>query len=276
MRISTDPLLPQVRELGGQLVIADGSGRARPDWADDPAVTWLSLPGAVGYQLRQAAYLAAEAPIIAITEDHCRPAEDWLANVVDAHRRHPAAAAVYGIVDNGSPDHLIDWALYGAGYIAWASPEPAAGGTPPHANLSFKSWIFDRVVAEGDQVMEFRYLAALRRAGYDVVADAGPRVAHTQSTGFAGTSQLVFFDGRAIAGMRRRRMTAADWLRLAAPGPLAVYRTVRTLRIARTKPQLGAIILRSAPLIALLHLIHAMGEGVGYLRGSGNSFERLH
>ena len=46
-----------------------------------------------------------------------------------------------------------------------APPAPVARGTPGHANLSFKRWIFDALPPRGDQVLEFRYVVALRAAG---------------------------------------------------------------------------------------------------------------
>ena len=47
--------------------------------------------------------------------------------------------AVFGLVDNGSREHAVDWALFSVGYLAWAPPRPARSGAPGHANLSFKS-----------------------------------------------------------------------------------------------------------------------------------------
>ena len=127
MRISVDAVLPQIREHGGQLIIADASGRPAPEWADQPWITWLHRPGAVSVDLRQAAYHQATAPLIAITEDHCAPAANWVGQVITEHKRLPEAAAIFGIVDNGSREHAIDWALYGVGYLPWAPPQPSRG-----------------------------------------------------------------------------------------------------------------------------------------------------
>jgi len=276
MRASFDAILPQVRALGGRLVVADSSGLSVPEEAADPRVEWLSLRGRAGYELRQAAYRSTDAPIVAITEDHCVPAADWLEQLLYEHAQQPDAAAVFGTVANGTTEHRIDWALYGVGYLPWAPPLPDARGNPGHANLAFKAWAFERLPPTGDQVLEFRYMAALRAAGYRVVASALPRVTHFQCAGIAATSALLFHNGRAIAGLRRRRMGRMDWLRLAAPALVAGYRTLRTLRVAREKPDLEQSIDRSTALIALLHLCHATGESVGYLGGPGNSGKHLH
>jgi glycosyltransferase involved in cell wall biosynthesis len=41
--------------------------------------------------LRNAAWRAARAPLVAFTDDDCRPAPDWLERLLDAARRHPGA-----------------------------------------------------------------------------------------------------------------------------------------------------------------------------------------
>jgi hypothetical protein len=275
-RLSVDAVLPQVRAAVGQLVVADASGLAEPDWAADADIEWIAMPGAPGWELRQAAYERAAGEIVAITEDHCAPTPDWLASVLEEHRRHPDAAAIYGMVENGSREHRIDWALYGAGYLPWAPPRPRAEGNPGHANLSFKSWAFERVAPAGDQVLEFRYINALRAAGCEVAASDRLLVTHVQCASIRTTGRLFFHDGRAIAGLRRQRMSALDWVRAALPPLIAGYRTLRTLAAARSKPTVAGEIARSAPLIALLHLCHTIGETVGYLGGPGDSGSRLH
>jgi len=276
MRRSVDAILPQLAAAGGELVVADSSERQLPEFANDPNVTWLIVPGAPSHALRQAGYAAASAPIVAITEDHCAPEPGWLDHILAEHDREPDAAAVFGLVDNGSRVHSVDWALFSVGYLAWAPPQPARTGAPGHANLSFKSWVFDVLPVSGDQVLEFRYVAALRQAGYSVVGTDRTLVTHFQSAGLTATTALLFHNGRSIAGLRRQTMHATDWLRVAAPGPLAILRTWRALRLANDKPQMRDDVRRSLPLIAWLNLAHTIGESVGYLGGAGQSGRRLH
>jgi len=276
MRRSVDAILPQLAAVDGELVVADSSERPLPDFANADNVMWLVLPGAPSHALRQAGYAAARAPIVAITEDHCAPEPDWLEHILDEHGREPDAAGVFGLVDNGSREHAVDWALFSVGYLAWAPPHPAPRGAPGHANLSFKRWIFDVMPVVGDQVLEFRYVAAIRDAGYVVVGTDRTLVTHFQSAGLKSTAVLLFHNGRSIAGLRREAMSAFDWLRVLAPGPLAIFRTWRMLRLANDKPQMRQEIRRSLPLIGLLNLAHTIGESVGYLGGAGQSGRRLH
>jgi hypothetical protein len=276
MRRSLDAILPQLERSGAELIVADSSGRPLPDFADADNVTWLLMPGAPSHALRQAAYAAATGPVIAITEDHCMPEAAWLEHILEEHERDPDAAGIFGLVDNGSRDHAVDWALFSVGYLAWAPPKPALRGSPGHANLSFKSWIFDVMPALDDQVLEFRYVAALRLAGYRVVGTDRTLVTHFQSAGLPATAALMFHNGRTIAGLRRKRMTAVDWLRVGAPGPVAIFRSWRMMRLARDKRQIQGAVQRSLPLIVVLNLAHTVGESVGYLGGAGQSGRRLH
>ena len=276
MHRSVDAVVPQLAASGGQLIVVDASGKPAAPIADGKAVHWLSLPGRPSYALRQAGYRAARAPIVAITEDHCAPSATWLADVLAEHQRAPDAAGIFGLVDNGSRDHLVDWALFAVGYLAWAPPAPAARGAPGHANLSFKSWVFDALPPRGDQVLEFRYVVALRAAGYVVLGTERTRVTHFQSAGLVATAQLMFHNGRAIAGLRRTKMEMRDWLRTLAPGLVAAFRTLRTARLASSKPDIEQPVRRSLPIVAVLHLAHTIGESVGYLGGAGRSGHRLH
>jgi hypothetical protein len=276
MRTSSDPVMPQVKQIGAQLIIVDSSGQPQPEWAADEDVLWIQRPGATPYELRQTGYAAADAPIIAVTEDHCICAPDWVAMHIEEHKRHPEAAAIFGMVDNASREHLIDWALYGVGYLASAPPDPSGQRNPSHANLSFKAETLRVVTATGDAVIEFRYLDRLRSAGYIVLPSARLLVSHVQSTGLETTSKLFFNNGRYIAGVRRQKMSGRDWLRALAPMPLAGYRTLRTFRIGRSKPAFRPVLVKSAPFVALLHGLHASGESVGYLLGPGNSANFLH
>lgn len=277
MRSYLPEIARQATEIGGQVIVADGSGLPFPPEMESSDVVWLRMPGAAPHTLRQAAYRRAEAQIIAVTEDHCLAARDWLTSIVAAHASDPGAAVIFGHVNNGSTEHLIDWAVYCVGYGPWAPPISKVGrSTPGHANMSWKRPALERPPARGDRVLELRYIAALRQAGERVAFSDGPRVTHYQCDDVPTTAELMYNNGRTIAGLRRRRMDLHDWVRALAPTLIAGYRTARTLAGAVSKPTLRGPALRGLPLIALLHLSHAVGESVGYALGPGRSFRHLH
>jgi hypothetical protein len=277
MRSYLPEICRQANEIGGQVIVADGSGLPFPPEMESANVVWLRMPGAPSHTMRQTAYRLAEAEIVAITEDHCLPARDWLASMIAAHASDPGAAVIFGQVDNGSTEHLVDWAVYCVGYGLWAPPISSIGrSTPGHANMSWKRWALERLPASGDRVLEFRYIAALREAGERIAVSDRPRVTHYQCDDVPATAELMYNNGRVIAGLRRRRMDLHDWVRALAPAVVAGYRTARTLAGAASKPTLRGPALRGLPLIALLHLSHTFGESVGYARGPGRSFRHLH
>jgi hypothetical protein len=97
---------------GGEVVVADGSGRPVPDGALGPMTRWIWRPGQSVFQLRAEAYGSALAPIVAITEDHCRVPADWCRRWLDAFERHASAVAIGGSVENAAIGSSIDWASF--------------------------------------------------------------------------------------------------------------------------------------------------------------------
>lgn len=277
MSPSLSSVLPQLEAAGGELIVADSSGRPMPPIADRPEVTWLSRPGDSVFRLRRAGYATARGRVVAATEDHCRVAPDWVTRILAAHARRPDAAAVGGAVENGTTDHLIDWAIYFVTQLPWVAPlgertERVVG----HTNVSYKDWAMAAMPRDGRLTIEILYNELLRRQGRPVIADDTIRVRHYQCMGLRRTSALEFHNGRSIGGLRREQMAPADWLRATAPSLMAGYRVLRTLTLGLRKPVPRGKLLRSTPLVVWLHAVHAMGESIGYLAGPGDSPKRLH
>lgn len=281
-RPAIERLVPQVVAVGGEVIVADGSDAGKPSQADlaslgGETTRWLSMPGSSVFQLRYAAYKAARGEIVAVTEDHCLVDEDWIERILDAHRRHPSAAAVGGAVLNGTASKAVDWAAF----VLTQGPfmPPLANGESPRisgpANVSYKRRVLARL--EGDErygLIDFLELPAAID-GQPLVNDDSIRVLHHQSQGFWGTSRAEFDNGRTIAGYRRRKMTKGDWLRIAGSPLLPVYRSIRAWRIASRKERPGGMLLRSAPAHVWLQYCAIGGELLGYLRGPGSSPRHL-
>src|SRR4051794_5107182 len=275
----------QVFAAGGEFVVADASGNPPPSPSEQAElggeITWLSMPGQSVFQLRRAAYRAARGDIVAITEDHCYVAPDWVERILDAHRRHPNAAAVGGAVLNNTDEKLVDWAAFFLTQGPFMLPlengvtERISGP----ANVSYKRYILDRLGGDEENgVIDFLELPAALE-GEQLVADDTIRVRHNQSQGLIGTSLAEFDNGRTIAGYRRREMTRGDWLRIASSPLLPSYRAVRQMRIVRSKQMPEGMttsrMAKALPAHLWFQYCAMAGELLGYAAGPGDSPRRL-
>lgn len=280
-------IVPQVVAVGGEAVIADGSGRPAPDaeelralGADESTVRWLSRPGESVFQLRRAGYAAARGEVVAITEDHVHVADGWLAAHLRAHAEHPQAGAVGGGVLNGTDQKLVDWAAF----FLTQGPfmPPLANGISERisgaANVSYKRRVLERLTSGGGEDVGLIDWLEFPRAleGEALVADDRALVRHHQSQGLLRTSLAEFDNGRTIAGYRRRRMERGDWLRLLGAPLLPIYRSVRALRIVSGRDHPPGILRRAAPAHVWFQYCAMAGEVLGYLFGPGGSPRRLY
>lgn len=267
----------QVREVDGELIVLDASGRPAPDLADH--VRWLAQPrGLSVFQLRQRGYGLANAPVIALTEDHCRVTEGWCRRILDLHAAHPEAVAIGGSVLNGTTANLIDWAAFLVTQVPYVAPlrDGASDRVTGPLNLSLKRRVIERLPSnDGFGTIELFDQAALKGPGDVFWLESDLVVFHDQSLGFRGTSLIEFHNGRSIAGFRRRDMSKGDWARLLGSPLVITYRVARTLRTSWSKGVPRWVVVAAAPSIAWIQACNAAGEVVGYLTGQGDSPQRL-
>lgn len=283
MRPALERLVPQTLRAGGEVVVVDGSGGRPPSAAEmdelGGPVLWVDRPGESVFQLRAAGYSIARGELVALTEDHCYVAPDWIERILAAFARHPEAAAVGGAVLNGTDQKRVDWAAF----LLTQGPfmPPLDNGVSQRisgpANVTYRRRVIDLLASSADALGLIDFLELGRAVGDDVlVADDSIRVLHHQSQGFWGTSQAEFDNGRTIAGFRRRRMGRGDWLRILGAPLLPIYRSVRALRIARRKQPPAGVLPASVPVHVWLQYCAMAGELVGYAAGPGDSPRRLY
>jgi glycosyltransferase involved in cell wall biosynthesis len=275
-----DALLPQAAAVGAEVIVVDGTrkGGTPPAAARDPRVRWLHRPGLDVFRLRRAGYEVAQAPIIAVTEDHCEPPPDWCSRHLHAHRRHPEAAGIAGGVENATDAHLIDRATFLVAHSGAMPPFPPDARVGGQANVSYKRG-YTPVSADdqgSDGAVEQYHNDRLREAGERLVGDDSIVVRHYQSEGVIATSINHFHDGRFNAALRARRTTPADIRRRA--GLAGVFAAARTARVVVRASRKGVPARRLAvliPAIAWLQWCHAAGEILGYVRGEGDAARRI-
>lgn len=219
---------------------------------------------------------AASAPIVALAEDHCFPAEDWAQRILLAHRND--YAVVGPVMTNANPRSAVSWADFFIGYGPWAAPCASrdADFLPGH-NSSYKR---DVLLAYGPRLegmLESETVLHwdLRAKGHRLYLDSTVRAAHTNYSLWSVWLRVQYLAGRMFAGTRLKDAPLPKRLFYAAASPLIP--AIRLLRI--TKSVAGANLwtqwLRTLPTLAIGLTIDAIGQAAGYLFGPGDSMRRL-
>jgi hypothetical protein len=260
--------------VGGELIVADGSGRLAPAPDDIGAHTiWLSEPGTSVFQLRRLAYQRARGAIVAITEDHCFVANDWGRRILQAHTENPEASVIGGAVENAATGSLIDWASF---FVVQAAFMPPLRSGPARrlagaVNVSYKRRALEALADhDGMGAMDVLHQAMLREHGEALWADDRIRVSHDQSLGVRGTTVIHFHAGRTMSGFRRQHMTPYQWLRAGGAFVVPIARLARILAIGTRKGRTGRL-LPSLPWVVWLLYSQAAGQFIGYMFGAGDS-----
>jgi len=271
-----DSIGEQVAEAGGEIVVVDRHGAAlSPAVAARPEVVWLRSPGDGVFALRALGAARARGNIVALTEDHCEVAPDWVCGVMAAHAEHPEAAAVAGSVRNGATASRIDRASFLLVHGLNLAPmgAPPIEWLPSPSNLSFKRAVFPSA-PQTEGWLELVLVPALRAAGR-VATDDTVVVTHDQSLGRLGTVVNHFHAGRTSAALQvrcvperpgRRRVGEA----VAFPRRvLGVMRREACHRPGGSDDGLG-------PAMTLLAVAGGAGLLAGFVAGPGESPRRLH
>jgi hypothetical protein len=271
-----DSLRDQVVDTGAEVVL----GHRGDGFPDDvagryPGVRPVVRPGGSASELRGAALETTTGDIVAITEDHCVVAADWIEAVLRAHREHPEAAAIGGAVENGATDTVMDWAAYFVGNAFAMAPLREEDGLPGQANVTYKRWALPETLPpSGFHELEHNLVLAAR--GAETRVDDRMVVWHDQSLGFRGTLAIHFNAARASAGSQAAEMTRARRLGRALVTPLRQVGAVSLrLRAPWRKRRLRARMLAVAPAILLVASSAGAGKCIGFLAGPGDSAGRI-
>ncbi|MBA2462456.1 MAG: glycosyltransferase [Actinobacteria bacterium] len=252
------------------------------DWTDEatrrvvrerfPQVKLLSFdePMAVP-ELRAAGIFAANAPYVALIEDHCNVVDGWATRLVAAHEQgHPV---VGGSIRNFPHRRIRDWAAFLCEYSRYMEPAPAgAVDDLPGMNVSYDR----RALQEIDDLLhegrwESWLHARLHERGYVLWCDPGAVLDHAKDFGFREFLSQRYHYSRSYAGMRnaelgRKRLLYA----LGSPLilPLMYWRIARNVLVRRRHRRELAL---ATPLILVYMGVWAAGEALGYAFGGGRS-----
>ena len=278
IRGALDSVYGQARTHGAEVIIADRTGRGLPEDVGEryPGVIWLKPPARSIFGLRGAALAAATGDLAAVTEDHCRVAPDWCANILRTYAQHPEAEVIGGAVENGYPGILRDWAHHFLVFGPALPPLDSRGQQPvwSMANLACTRSVLARIPKQG--VVEMLFLRQLRSEGIKFVANPSIIVNHFQSYPFFTACGYHFHNGRTIAAARLLSLGGIGrGARILACAILPLY--ILAVRFSQLWPkrQHRRRLLLSLPWLAAFCLAHSSGELAGYLAGAGASPERM-
>lgn len=249
--------------------------------AQHPELVWLdAAPAEPIPAMLVRALERARGELVAVTEDHCVPAPDWLTALERAFRRGGArVAAVGGVVENAEAGRALDWASFLCEYAAFhppleEGPVPGLSGV----NVCFRSEALaglDRTPL-ASEFWETSLQPALRAAGGELRLDPAVRVRHAKAFPLRLFVAQRFLYSRYWSGtVAPVASPARRVLRLLATPLLVPLFLWRQARPCWGRPPLRGPWLRALPFLVGFDLVQAAGEAVGLLRGPGDALGRI-
>ena len=216
---------------------------------------------------------------VAVTEDHCVPATDWLENLRKSFNKNQSANIVGGCVINGVDDSALDWATFLCEYSAFMPPV-AEGPTEnvPGMNVAYKRSVFESVpeaiLTRG--FWETTLHPKLISEGQQFTSTNSVRMYHCKKFSLGLFLRQRFIYSRYFSGIRFEKNEFGK--RLAASAacvilpPLLLFRFLRSFR----RPNhMRKTLLAVAPYLLVFYFVWAAGEAVGYLFGPADALSRI-
>lgn len=274
VRVShNDSLAPTLQALASQrhahvldeVVVVQHDARPRPVCEELRAhVRTVCCPNGEGFSaLRAAGVRAARGALIALTEDHCVPNENWLQAIVEAHEQ---TRVVGGSIDPAPGLAGVELACYLLAYARYGSTR-AAGATVAlsDCNVSYAREVLERVreVWERDFV-ETDVHAALLALGISMRFEPGMNVTQRRRIAVHDLIEEQRVHGAEYGRGRGARM--GPIARAARAGASFALPAVATLRALRGGSSLGVgRLLTAVPALWRLAAAWSAGERRGYL-----------
>lgn len=270
-------LIPQCEQHGADLIVARSALLHEIQLLElrFPGVRFVRVDAGESIpRLRAAGMAVAGGDIVALTEDHCMAADDWLAQMIHGHSQ--GRDVVGGAMDNAQWHRAIDWAAFFAEYGLFA--EGGKPGTQPlltGANVAYSRRVIDEVIAWARQG-EWENVAhdRLHARGSTMHFLSTAAIYQNKSYGFWSFCVDRFEHGRDYA--RRRLVDEGSQRRwIYIPGS-CLLPGLLTLRVARALARHQRFpFLRALPFTFAFLVAWSVGEAWGYTLGP-RSAEAAH
>ena len=264
-------LVPQCRASGAQLIVVRAGALQAEDAArvTGSGATLVRAPDAATIPiLRGLGMQVATGDLVAVTEDHCLAAPDWLDSIrVGAT---DGVDVLGGGMDNAQRARSVDWGAFFSEYGFFSSERPTSTEVPAlltGANVAYARTV-SAAVASWAVAGEWENVIHNRLAHSGFVLRFAPRAVILQNKTYAFGPFAVdrFEHGVDYA---RTRLTVEGvgrrWIRLLLTPALPWVLTARVARAAASGRWLTFVFALPATFAFLA--AWSLGEAVGYLRG---------
>ena len=243
-----------------------------------PWVRVLEAPSGTSIpDLRRMAFEVANAPVVAVIEDHVQVPAGWTTQMLEAQARNEQV--VGGSVENAATDRLVDWAAFLCEYSHLlpplsAGPVPAVTGN----NVSYRRELLERFRdATGGGRWEHDLHNVLRQHGISLYCRPEIVVGHKKHYTIGEYTTQRYLYARSYAGARVAARSTAVRVLYAASAAVLLPPLLFSRIVARvwSRPPLRPLLLRSLPLLPVFVVAWAAGEVVGAALGPGDSLGRV-
>jgi hypothetical protein len=256
-----------------EVIVADGSTDGTADLVSRhfPEVALIRgssdqlVPHLWGLAIQQ-----ASAPLVAIINAQCIPADDWLASIARLAAEHADIAGIGGPIDAPEYGSAIDWAIYFTRYSAYMPPVTAGPAAEiPGDNAVYRKAMLDRYWLDRDQgFWETLFHRQLHSAGERLYMSPDMRVRLGRSGGARQFARARFRHGRHYGATRPASSAPMRIARvLAAPVLMPLLQARIGRRVMRQRRDLMRAYLLALPWSTAFLSSWACGEINGYLAG---------
>jgi glycosyltransferase involved in cell wall biosynthesis len=270
----------EARELGAEIIVAASGaaeyaariGRKFPRVKVVHVAERETVP-----ELRRRGVEEASGEIVAIIEEHCLAARDWLHQALAAHARGDYAAVGGPITDYGYR-RLRDWVVYFVEYNGSLPPAPEGEVAFLNgANIAYRREVLARYHALlGRGYWEASVHPALLEAGSKFLSVPEMLVSHRGPFNLGYYLKQRYWFSRAFAGARAKDMPASRRLIYLVAAPLvpALLLARIGMRVWQKHRRFDRFMLTLPLFVPALTALVA-GEWVGYAAGPGDALSKV-
>ena len=237
-------------------------------------------PGTTLPELRTIALERSTGDIVAVMEDHCVPAANWLKEIAMAFSEAPpGTVAVGGCVENGVRNSGLDWATFICEY-SFFSPPVEEGETQilPGMNIAYRRQALAGVPRDSltSGFWETTVHPLLLQHGGRFFSRNAIKMYHCKKFSLSLFASQRYIYSRYFGGVRfARNQRFRRWAAAAASLFLRPLLLRRMWMQATGAKRLNREFMVAMPTLLLFIVIWSVGETVGYLFGSGDALAKI-